>query len=132
MTAPLSILAAALQHVLGLPEAEQLTPYEQAERAALLVLRGLVPGDEAGKPSGNLLQSYLADVDRAHRRLSVALDAVTQLDGDAEPQVASQVSASFERALDVYHQSASNAVSAVQRMLTATLASEVDSQSSER
>lgn len=115
MTAPINILAAALDKVQLEPAACSLPSRVQAERAALLVIAQLV--DVTGQPpqqSSSPLLHYVQEVDRAKEILRRAMEQMDQNDQSANRDALVE---NFERAQDVYYQATASVAELVARMI---------------
>lgn len=117
MTAPMTILAAALDKVQHDPAACSLPAHAQAERAAILVIAQNVEieGEPEFQASSGLLP-YVGEVTRAKEGLRVALE---ELDGDAPPAKRAVLIANFERAQDVYYQATASVAEIIGRIVNA-------------
>jgi len=117
MSAPLTILAAALNRVQIDPAASALPAMVQAERAALLVLgRTTEAADEDDSVYRSPLVSYIRELQRAKEGLQRALAAL-EYEGDI-PQVRKDLLfANFERSEAVYYQASANVAELVRRMM---------------
>ncbi|MCU9529384.1 hypothetical protein [Pseudomonas mosselii] len=117
MSAPLTILAAALNRVQTDPAASVLPAKAQAERAALLVLgRTAEAADEDEFVYRSPLVSYIRELQRAKEGLQRALAAL-EYEGDI-PQVRKDLLfANFERSEAVYYQASANVAELVRRMM---------------
>ncbi|EKT4532177.1 hypothetical protein [Pseudomonas asiatica] len=117
MSAPLNILAAALDRVQTDPAASALPAKAQAERAALLVLgRTTEAVDEDEFAYRSPLVSYIGELQRAKEGLQRALAAL-EYEGEI-PQVRKDLLfANFERSEAVYYQASANVAELVRRMM---------------
>lgn len=117
MTAPMTILAAALDKVQHDPAACSLPARAQAERAAILVIAQTieVEGEPAHHPSSGLLP-YVGEVTRAKEGLRVALE---ELASEAPPARRAVLVANFERAQDVYYQATASVAEIIGRIVNA-------------
>ncbi|WP_116827160.1 MULTISPECIES: hypothetical protein [Pseudomonas syringae group] len=117
MTAPMTILAAALDKVQHDPAACSLPARAQAERAAILVIAQAIEVEgEPAHHASSVLLPYVGEVTRAKEGLRVALE---ELDVDAPPDRRAVLVANFERAQDVYYQATASVAEIIGRIVNA-------------
>ncbi|MBM5458653.1 hypothetical protein H8F21_13870 [Pseudomonas sp. P66] len=117
MTAPLTILATALDRIQTDPAACALPAQALAERAALLVLgRSSEAAEEDTLAFRSPLLSYVGELQRAKEGLQQAL-ADLEFEGDIPEVRKALLFANFERSEAVYYQASANVAELVRRLM---------------
>lgn len=115
MTAPINILAAALDKIQHEPATCSMPSRAQAEHAALLVIAQSADVEDGDTHhSSSVLLPYVKEVERAKEALRKAMDA---LDSNEQAEHSPLLREHFDHAQDVYYQAAASVAELITRLV---------------